>query len=63
MSCPNCGNDDWKLASLVYQNGLTHVNTSTTALGVGFTEEGMVPGVGVGENPRLSVLWYFYRLG
>lgn len=48
MSCPTCGNDDWKLASLVYQSGLTHVDTSTTAVGVGFTEDGMDPGVGVG---------------
>lgn len=50
MACPHCDSDDWKLASLVYQSGLTHVDTSTTAVGVGFTDDGMDPGVGVGDT-------------
>ena len=50
MTCPNCNNDDWKLASLVYKSGLTHIDTSTTAVGIGFTEDGMDPGVGVGDT-------------
>lgn len=35
MSCPKCGNNQWKLASLVHQEGLTHVDTKSKSLGVG----------------------------
>lgn len=37
MNCPNCGQNDWKLAKVVYSQGVTDINTSTSgsALGAG----------------------------
>jgi hypothetical protein len=41
MTCPTCNADDWKLASVVYQEGLSHVATSSN---------GSTVGVGVGSG-------------
>ena len=35
MTCPVCNGNNWKAASLVYQEGLTTVDTSTNSLGLG----------------------------
>ena len=37
MNCPKCHSEDWKLASVIYNQGLTDVNTSTSGgtLGAG----------------------------
>ena len=40
MSCPKCDSDDWKLASVVYNEGFTNVRTSS----IGVASNG---GVGV----------------
>jgi hypothetical protein len=50
MTCPECGSDDWKSASLVYKAGLADIDTNTTAIGagVGLGSNGAAAGVGVG---------------
>jgi hypothetical protein len=35
MSCPKCGSDDWKMASVIHAEGLSGISTSTVGLGVG----------------------------
>lgn len=44
MPCPTCESDDWRLASLVYQEGLVHVSANTTGGTVGMSKAG----VGIG---------------
>ncbi len=46
MACPKCGYKEWRLAKVVYQEGLSHVNTSTT--GIGLSAGGGGLGLGVG---------------
>lgn len=41
MPCPNCQSDDWKLASLVYAEGSTAVQTATHGLGIGISTGGV----------------------
>ena len=54
MTCPKCGSDDWKSASMVHASGLTEVSTATVGVGVGagadaFSGE-VGAGVGVGRT-------------
>ena len=46
MTCPKCQSDDWKLASLVHKEGLTHVATTSKGVGVGIFAGGIGAGVG-----------------
>lgn len=46
MTCPKCHSDDWKLASLVYKEGLTHVETKSGGGGIGISGGGIGAGVG-----------------
>lgn len=49
MPCPTCESEDWRLASLVYQEGLIHVSVNTMGGTVGMSKAGV--GVGaVGAN-------------
>ena len=43
MNCPKCHSDDWKLASVIYDQGLTDVNTTTSGgtLGAGIGTGGV----------------------
>ena len=50
MSCPNCGSDDWKLARLVYEEGIQHIDTKNTSLGVGVGMGGVGIGIGGGKQ-------------
>lgn len=50
MSCPKCQSDDWKLASLVYAEGLTHVSTASQGGGIGVGTGGIGVGVGGGKT-------------
>ena len=34
MTCPTCSGTDWKMASVVYAAGISHVSTSTTGIGI-----------------------------
>lgn len=53
MSCPDCGSDDWKKASLVYQEGLINIDTATNSLGFGVG--GGHLGVGLGRGKTKGV--------
>lgn len=53
MSCPACGSDDWKTASLVYQEGLTNVDTATKSVGLGVG--GGHVGVGIGRGKTKGI--------
>ena len=53
MNCPTCGSDDWKAASLVYQEGLTNVDTATKSVGLGVG--GGHVGVGIGRGKTKGV--------
>lgn len=35
MPCPSCNSEEWKLASLVYKEGLSHIATTTVGAGAG----------------------------
>lgn len=50
MTCPSCGSDDWKLASVVYQQGLSHavLSSSGNTLGIGAGSGGV--GVGYAKS-------------
>lgn len=50
MACPKCGSDDWKLASLVYREGLHHSSSQTTFSGVGVGTGGVGVGRGSGQT-------------
>jgi hypothetical protein len=52
LNCPNCHSDEWRLASMIYQDGLTHVNTSSNTVGVGVSS-GIGVGVGYSETTGL----------
>jgi hypothetical protein len=43
MSCPNCKGEDWKLASLIYNEGLSSNQSTSTGVAVG------AGGIGVGS--------------
>jgi hypothetical protein len=49
MPCPRCNSNDWKLASLVYQEGLSSIKTYTTGTGQAFTGSGKTA-FGFGES-------------
>ena len=53
MTCTACGSDDWKAASLVYQEGLTNVDTATKSVGLGVG--GGHVGVGIGSGKTKGV--------
>lgn len=46
VSCPSCKSEEWKLASLVYSEGIQHVNTQTSGGGVGIGSGGIAVGAG-----------------
>ena len=46
MTCPKCGSNDWKLASLVHAEG--HTKVSTTTIGGGIVLDGGDAGAGGG---------------
>jgi ribosomal protein L7/L12 len=47
MSCPKCGSDNWKMASLIHAEGLSGISSST--LGVGGASSNLFgEGVGIG---------------
>jgi hypothetical protein len=48
MTCPQCGSDEWKSASMVYASGLTEVSTATVGGGAGADAFGGGVGAGVG---------------
>jgi hypothetical protein len=48
--CPNCHSSEWRLAKLIYENGLTSVNTSTSSTGVGVGHNGVGVGIGLSET-------------
>jgi hypothetical protein len=50
MSCPRCQSDDWKLASLVNREGITHVATKSGGVGVGYYRGRFGVGVGGGST-------------
>jgi len=50
MTCPACGSDDWKAASLVYQEGLTNVDTATKSVGLGVGGGHVGLGIGSGKT-------------
>jgi ribosomal protein S27AE len=43
MSCPRCGSNEWKLASLVYKEGVSSSDSSSVGIGV---TSGLSLGVG-----------------
>lgn len=43
MTCSNCKSEDWKLASMVHEEGLVLTNSKSTGVGVG------TGGIGVGS--------------
>jgi ribosomal protein S27AE len=45
-TCPKCGSNEWRLAKVVYQEGLSHVDTSTAGVGVGVSGGGLGLGIG-----------------
>lgn len=51
INCPNCNSDKWKLAAMIYQDGLTHVNTSSNSVGIGVSSS---IGVGVGYSDTVG---------
>jgi hypothetical protein len=53
MSCPKCESDEWKLASFVHSQGLTHVSTGSQGVGVGVSSGGL--GVGVGGSKTSGI--------
>ena len=46
MSCPKCGSNDWKFASVVHAGGLSTISTSTVGVGVGADADALGGGVG-----------------
>jgi hypothetical protein len=46
MSCPSCNSDQWKLASLVYQEGLSTIDATTRVIGTGIGPSGIGTGAG-----------------
>lgn len=50
MACPTCNSDDWKLASLVYEEGLQVVDTRTSGGAVGVGTGGFGGGVASGKT-------------
>lgn len=50
MTCPKCQSDDWKLASLVHREGLTHVAIASKGVGMGVGGGGVGIGVGGGKT-------------
>lgn len=54
MPCPNCGSDDWKLASLVYRDGLHNIETTSKGGGVGIGSGGIGVGVGKGSTSGIQ---------
>lgn len=54
MTCPSCGSEDWKLASLVYQEGLQHIDTRTTSTGVGIGAGGVGLGAARGNTSGIQ---------
>lgn len=53
MTCPKCNSDDWKLASLVYKEGITHVNAESSGVGVGISASGL--GAGIGKSKTSGI--------
>lgn len=47
MTCPSCGSDQWKSASLVHKEGMS--NSNSKSLGVGVSSGGSL-GVGAGST-------------
>jgi len=52
MNCPSCGSDQWKLASVVYDEGAG--STSNTGAGIGASFDGVGVGVGATKGKFLS---------
>jgi len=53
MSCPKCGSDDFKFASLVHAEGTSHVNEKTRGAGVGIGLGGV--GIGLGGSSTKGI--------
>jgi multisubunit Na+/H+ antiporter MnhC subunit len=41
MPCPACSSDEWKLASLVHKEGVSHVSTTTSGIGIAASTSGV----------------------
>lgn len=50
MSCPKCGSDDWKLASVVHAGGLSTISTTSVGVGAGVEIDGLGAGTGIGSG-------------
>ena len=50
MTCPKCGSEDWKLASVIHAGGLSTISTSTIGVGGGASGDVFGGGVGVGAG-------------
>jgi|GEM_PF-3427732 len=48
MACPKCGSEEWKLASLVYSEGIHNLSTSTNFVGSGLGDDAFGVGIGTG---------------
>jgi hypothetical protein len=47
MTCPNCGSDQWKSASLVHKEGSSTSNSTTVGIGL---SSGASVGIGLGST-------------
>lgn len=50
MTCPKCGSEDWKLASVVHAGGLSTTSTSTVGVGGGANADVFGGGIGLGAG-------------
>jgi hypothetical protein len=46
MACPRCQSEDWKLASLVYNEGRSSIETKSNGAGIGISGGGIGAGIG-----------------
>ena len=50
MTCPKCGSEEWKLASVIHAGGLSKISTSTIGVGAGASADVFGGGVGLGAG-------------
>jgi hypothetical protein len=55
MNCPNCNSEQIQKLSLVFENGLSHINTRTSGTGIGFGPGGIGVGVGAGRTQGVQM--------
>ena len=54
LSCPSCHSENTQKLSVIYEEGLSHINTKTRSTGVGFARGGMGIGFGRGKTRGTS---------